>query len=119
LLFRSLENGVAGRLAEAPDRAFPVVGPEGRIEGVLTIEGLQAVPPERRASLTAADVMVPMGPEMVATAWEPYAGVLARLNANPAGRFVVLDGGRLVGVLSPRELHRRLSGIADALRQGS
>lgn len=114
-----LDNGVAERLGEAPDRAFPVVGPEGRIEGVLTFEGLEAVPKERRASLTAAEVMVPMGPEMVAAAWEPYAGVLARLNANPTGRFVVLDGGRLIGVLSPRELARRLAGIADALRQGS
>ena len=46
--------------------------------------------------------MVPMTLEMVANAAEPYEWVAARVGANPAGRFVVLDGGRLVGVLSCR-----------------
>ena len=52
--------------------------------------------------LTAGDAMVPMALEMVASAAEPYEWVVARVGANPAGRFVVLDGGRLVGVLSCR-----------------
>jgi hypothetical protein len=46
--------------------------------------------------------MVPMALDMVANAAEPYEWVAARLAANPSGRFVVLDGGRLVGVLSCR-----------------
>jgi hypothetical protein len=79
-----------------------VVDPSGRIEGVLTLEGMEAVGPQRWATLTAGEVMVPMTPEMVANAAEPYEWVVARVGANPAGRFVVLDGGRLVGVLSCR-----------------
>jgi hypothetical protein len=60
------------------------------------------VPEERWGTLTAGDVMVPMAPEMVANAAEPYEWVLARMPMNPVGRFVVLDGGHLVGVLSCR-----------------
>ena len=56
----------------------------------------------RWAMLTAGDAMVPMALEMVASAAEPYEWVAARVGANPAGRFVVLDGGQLVGVLSCR-----------------
>jgi Zn-dependent protease len=97
-----LDQAVHQRLAALPDRAFPVVGPSGRIEGVLTLEGLEAIPRERWAFLTAGEVMVPMALEMVANAAEPYEWVAARVGANPAGRFVVLDGGRLVGVLSCR-----------------
>jgi CBS domain-containing protein len=63
---------------------------------------MEAVPADRWPVLTAGDVMVPMALEMVANAAEPYEGVAARVGANPAGRFVVLDGGRLVGVLSCR-----------------
>lgn len=97
-----LGEDVHRRLAAVRDRAFPVVGPSGRIEGVLTLEGLEAIPRERWATLTAGDAMVPMALEMVANAAEPYEWVVARVAANPAGRFVVLDGGRLVGVLSCR-----------------
>jgi CBS domain-containing protein len=97
-----LDEDVHRRLGAVRDRAFPVVGPSGRIEGVLTLEGMEAVPPARWPALTAGDVMVPMALEMVANAAEPYEWVAARVGANPAGRFVVLDGGRLVGVLSCR-----------------
>jgi Zn-dependent protease len=97
-----LDEDVHRRLGAVRDRAFPVVGPSGRIEGVLTLEGLEAIPRERWATLTAGDAMVPMALEMVASAAEPYEWVVARVAANPAGRFVVLDGGRLVGVLSCR-----------------
>jgi Zn-dependent protease len=97
-----LDEDVHRRLGAVRDRAFPVVGPSGRIEGVLTLEGMEAVPSERWATLTAGEVMVPMAPAMVANAAEPYEWVVARVGANPAGRFVVLDGGRLVGVLSCR-----------------
>jgi Zn-dependent protease len=90
------------RLAAVRDGAFPVVGPSGMIEGVLTLEGMEAIPRDRWPLLTAGDAMVPMAVEMVANAAEPYEWVLARLGANPAGRFVVLDGGRLVGVLRCR-----------------
>src|SRR5260370_74511 len=89
-----------GRAVRA--RPFPVVGPSGRIEGGLPLAGLAAIPRERWATLTAGDAMVPMALEMVASAAEPYEWVVARVAANPAGRFVVLDGGRLVGVLSCR-----------------
>lgn len=97
-----LDEVLHSRLAAVRDRAFPVVGPSGRIDGVLTVEGFEAIPPDQRGLLTAGEVMVPMSPEMVANAAEPYGQVIARVGANPAGRFLVLDGGRLVGVLSCR-----------------
>lgn len=95
----ALDEGLRARLAASPDRAFPVVDASGQIGGLLTLEGLEAVPAARWPGLTAADVMVPMRAEMVANPAEPYEWVLARASANPTGRFVVLDGGRLVGLV--------------------
>jgi Zn-dependent protease len=96
-------------LVAALDRAFPVVAPEGWLAGIVTAESLDAVPREHWGALTAGQVMIPMQWAMVANAAEPYEAVLGRLGANPAGRFVVLDAGRLVGLLTPAAVARRVA----------
>ncbi|MGH2717576.1 MAG: M50 family metallopeptidase [Actinomycetota bacterium] len=93
-------------LAAAPDRAFPVVAPEGWLAGIVTAETLETIPAEHWPTLTAGQVMIPMQWALVANATEPYEAVLARLRNNPVGRFVVLDAGRLVGMLTPARLAR-------------
>lgn len=101
-----LDHALYQGLAAAPDRAFPVVAPEGWLAGILTAETLETIPPERWATLTAGQVMIPMQWALVANPAEPYEAVLARLRSNPVGRFVVLDAGRLVGMLTPARLGR-------------
>ncbi|HWD07929.1 MAG TPA: site-2 protease family protein [Actinomycetota bacterium] len=105
----ALDKNLYQGLAAAPDRAFPVVAPEGWLAGILTAEALEAVPPEQWPSLTAGQLMIPMQWELVANPAEPYDAVLARLRTNPVGRFVVLDAGRLVGMLTPARLGRPLA----------
>lgn len=89
------------RLVNARDRALPVVAPEGWIAGVVTAEILDSIPREHWPALTTGQVMIPMQSSMAADAAEPYTAVLVRLPMNPSGRFVVLDQGRLVGMLTP------------------
>lgn len=96
-----LDDGLHQQLAASRDRAVPVVGPDGMIAGVLTAETLEATPREYWPQLSAGQVMVPMHAGMVAAPQEPFAAVLSRLAMNPSGRFVVLDAGRLVGMLTP------------------
>lgn len=102
----ALDEALYQQLVAARDRAFPVVGPEGWIAGVVTAEALDSIPRERWGSVTAGQIMIPMQWAMVANASEPYDAVLARLAMNPAGRFVVLEAGRLVGMLTPAALGR-------------
>ena len=99
-----VDDAFGARLAAARDRALPVVGPEGWIVGLVTSEVLATIPHEHLGSLTAGQVMIPMHWAMVAQAGEPLESVFARLGMNPAGRFVVLDAGRLVGMLTPAAL---------------
>ncbi|HEU5003425.1 MAG TPA: site-2 protease family protein [Actinomycetota bacterium] len=114
-----IDDAFGARLAAARDRALPVVGaasgapepgsgaPEpGWIVGVVTAEVLATIPREHWAALTAGQVMIPMQWAMVAQAGEPLESVFARLGMNPAGRFVVLEAGRLVGMLTPAALAR-------------
>lgn len=101
-----IDAAFGARLAATRDRAVPVVGPEGWIVGVVTAEVLATVPQEHWGTLTAGQIMIPMQWAMVAQAGEPLESVFARLGMNPVGRFVVLDAGRLVGMLTPAALAR-------------
>lgn len=100
----ALDDSFAQWLAASRDRAFPVVGPDGLIAGVVTAETLESVPRDRWPGLHAGNIMVPMQATMATNPLEPFASVIARLAMNPVGRFVVLDGGRLVGMLTPAAL---------------
>jgi Zn-dependent protease/CBS domain-containing protein len=59
---------------------------------------------------TAADAMVPLGPDDVVTpqasAWQAFLKVAG----NDVGRVAVVDGGRLVGIVSRRDLQHALNG---------
>src|SRR2546421_886250 len=112
-----VDRSLRARILGARDRAFPVVDPWGRIVGVVTLEALDALPGEPSAGTTVAQVMVPMQPAMVADPREPYDAVMARLAFNPTGRFLVLEEGRLVGMLSPRELSGHPALPATATRE--
>jgi Zn-dependent protease len=101
-----LDDTLYQAVAATTDRALPVVGPEGWISGLLTAELLESIPREHWGSLSAGQVMIPMQWAMAANPTEPYEAVLARAAMNPAGRFVVLDQGRLVGMLTPAAIGR-------------
>ena len=85
---------------------FPVVDDAGRLRGLVTMARVKPVPPERRYVVGVLDVACP--PEQVVTCAprDPAAGVMARMNASPDQRAVVLDGGRVVGIVSPSDVAR-------------
>jgi CBS domain-containing protein len=52
--------------------------------------------------------MVPLSDELVAAPGDPVLEALARMGGSPRGRLLVLDQGRLVGMLSTRSILRHL-----------
>ncbi len=85
---------------------FPIVGPRGALEGLVTLQRLKAVPPERRDSTTVAEVACPRDELLTAAPDEPLADLLGRLVGCGDGRALVLDDGRLVGIVSPSDVAR-------------
>lgn len=104
------------RLDEAVDRhflsgratAYPVVGYADQVEGLLTIEMVNETPKESWPELTVRQVMAPLDPEITTSVQEPVTSLMSRIEANPTGRFVVLDGQRLQGMLSVDQILRRM-----------
>ncbi|MEU4684938.1 site-2 protease family protein [Streptomyces xinghaiensis] len=86
--------------------AFPVVGDDGAPAGLVTLHDARAVPAAARATTRLAEVMLP--PEEIPTAapGDPLAPLLPALQAAPARRALVMEDGRLAGILSSSDISR-------------
>lgn len=88
--------------------AFPVVDGAGRRPSLVTLHRVKQVPRDTRREVTVAEVACP--PDEVATAWpqEPLADLLPRLSRCADGRALVIEDGRVVGLVSPTDIARQL-----------
>jgi Zn-dependent protease len=88
------------RAAALPLRSF-----DGQPAGVVTAAALEAVPPQRRHIVRAGDVAIPMAALLLVAPDQPVADLAARLAATPTV-VAVVDGGRLLGLITPATLAR-------------
>jgi Zn-dependent protease len=88
--------------------AFPVVDEAGELTGLITLGRLKSVPPARRLATPAASVACPLRDVPQARPDEPLLDLLARMASCPDGRALVLQRGRLVGIVSPTDVARTL-----------
>ncbi|MFG3292962.1 site-2 protease family protein [Streptomyces sp. NPDC048179] len=100
-------------LAEGPfspyrHSAFPVLAADGSVTGLLTVRRVEAVPSQARAHTSVRDVMHPLGEVVTTAPDDPVLDLLPRLQENPARRALVLDRGRLAGILTVADITRAL-----------
>lgn len=94
---------------------FPLVE-DGRPVGLLGLNRIREVPPGQRGATSARRVACPMEEVAIATPDEPLIEVLPRMQGCADGRVLVVDDdGRLVGIVSPRDVARviELSSFRD------
>ncbi|WP_031174120.1 site-2 protease family protein [Streptomyces durhamensis] len=89
--------------------AFPVLAADGSLAGLLTVRRVEATPARARASTTVGEVMRPLAEIVTAAPEEPMLDLLPRLEVSPARRAMVLDAGRLVGILTVADVTRALA----------
>ncbi len=95
--------------------AFPAVADDGeRPVGLMTLERARAVPEEQRGSVTVADTMVPLDDVTVVAPDDPLADLLPRMEAGPDHRVLVVEAGRLVGVVSSTDVNRAVTWLMSA-----
>ncbi|MEU5591826.1 site-2 protease family protein [Streptomyces sp. NPDC020298] len=105
---------LADFLAEGPfghyrHSAFPVLAADGSVAGLLTVRTVDATPPRARTDTTVREVMRPLDDIVTAAPGEPVLDLLPRLETSPVRRALVLDEGRLVGILTIADVARALS----------
>lgn len=109
---------VAGLLADPLYRyrhaAFPVTGVDGAPVGLVTLDSARRVLPEKSGAVTVGEVMVPLSRTTVAGPGDPLADLLPRMEPGAEHRVLVMDEGRLVGILSLSDVSRTVTWLMKA-----
>jgi Zn-dependent protease/CBS domain-containing protein len=88
--------------------AYPIKNFDGALDGLVTLARLAQVPQDERHLRRVRDVGTGMDEVAKAAPGEPVTAVLDRLSPSNEGQMLVIDGGRLVGMLSPGDIARAL-----------
>jgi CBS domain-containing protein len=86
--------------------SFPVVDRNGAFAGLVTVPAIRQVPAAHWDQTTAATVARPPVECVTAAPGDDLAAVAWAMSASPDRRAVVLEAGRIVGILSPGDIQR-------------
>ena len=87
--------------------SYPLVRPDGQLEGLTTMSRIRHVPAHLRTTTRLLDTACPLSDVPVGAPGEPIPDLLQRMQTSPDGRaFVIDEAGRLVGIVSPSDIAR-------------
>jgi len=86
--------------------AYPVTDHDGSIVGLVSLTELRRVEPAERVTTTVGHIAVPLNDVTVASPHEPVTTLLERLGSNRGTRALIIDTGRLVGIVTAADLSR-------------
>jgi len=95
-------------LLGGPHSAYPITGPDGSVTGMINLTQLRGVAPDRRTTTLVGDVATPLNKVTTAAPGEPLTALLERMAAAPGRRALVLDEGRVVGIVTATDIARLL-----------
>lgn len=94
--------------------SFPVVRADGTVVGLVTLDAIRTVPPARRAHVTLETIAFPLAQVPTVGPDDPADTLVPLLLGGPVTRALVFEGGnqggRLVGIVSARDILRLLEG---------
>ncbi|MGH7322801.1 MAG: site-2 protease family protein [Candidatus Rokuibacteriota bacterium] len=83
--------------------SFPVVD-NGTVHGIASLHQLRQVPRERWPDMRVRELMRPLDAELVIRSGDSVFEALDKASRNSLGRLAVLDGSRLVGYVSLKDI---------------
>lgn len=86
--------------------AYPVEEHDGSISGLITLAQLRQVEASSRSAICVGEIAIPLSRVPIATPDELVTALLERLASAESSRALVVDGGRVVGIVTPSDLTR-------------
>jgi Zn-dependent protease len=87
---------------------FVTHGLSGEPQGLVTVQALRMVSPGKRAGTRVSEIAIPLSSLPTASPSDLLSELLPRLNAPGGGRALVVDQGRMVGMIAPGDIARVL-----------
>ena len=104
----SIEDFVEASVYRYQSKMLPVVDSD-LLMGCISFEQIKQIPREEWRLRLVSEVMRPCSPEIIVTPQTDAVQVLSKANRNGMSEFLVVDGGRLVGMVSLKDLLKFLS----------
>jgi hypothetical protein len=106
--WESVSEFIGRAAARSRQDAFPVVGPDGGLTGVVLVSQLARIPASGRARLRLDQVALAVPSGYLAAPDDPASPLLARRPLGGRVAAIVLAGGRVVGLVMVGDLQRSL-----------
>jgi Zn-dependent protease/CBS domain-containing protein len=104
----SVEDALHGYVLASRHSTFPTHDGAGRLSGLLTMAALKNVAADARGATLLKEIICPLDTVSTAGPSDPVANLLGLPPGCSEGRTLVIDGGRLVGIISPSDINRLL-----------
>ena len=104
----SVEDALHGYILASRHSTFPTHDAAGRLSGLLTLTALKDVTPAARPITLIKEIICPLDKVSTAGPADPITNLFAGFDGCSEGRSLVVDGGRLVGIISPSDINRLL-----------
>jgi CBS-domain-containing membrane protein len=104
----TVEDALGSYVLASRHSTFPTHDASGRLSGLLTLAALKNVAPGARATTLIKDVICPLDSVSTASPGDPVGNLLGVSPGCSEGRTLVVDDGRLVGIISPSDINKLL-----------
>src|ERR1700704_3484125 len=104
----SVEDALHGYVLASRHSTFPTHDATGRLSGLLTLTALKNVAPGARPTTLIKEITCPLDKVSTAGPADPVTNMLGLPEGCSEGRTLIVDGGRLVGIISPSDINRVL-----------
>src|ERR1700716_912325 len=102
----TVDDALHGYILASRHSTFPTHDADGRLSGLLTLAALKNVAPADRATTLVSQVVCPLDKVSMARPDDLATKLLFAPDTCSEGRTLVVDNGRLVGIISPRDISR-------------
>jgi CBS-domain-containing membrane protein len=119
----SVDDALHGYVLASRHSTFPTHDAAGRLSGLLTLTALKNVAPDARPTTLIKEIICPLDKVSTASPADPVTKLLGLPEGCSEGRTLIIDAGRLVGIISPSDINRLLqrsvSGQSQALARNA
>src|SRR5438270_242311 len=102
----TVENALHGYVLASRHSTFPTHDAGGRLSGLLTMAALKNVAPDARETTLIKQIICPLDSVSTARPADPITNLLSISEGCSEGRTLVVEDGRLVGIISPSDISR-------------
>jgi len=104
----TVEDALHGYILTSRHSTFPTHDAGGQLSGLLTLAALKNVAPNARPTTLINEIICPLDRVYTVRPADPATNLLNASEGCSEGRTLVVDNGRLVGIVSPSDINRLL-----------